>query len=136
MASTRANALHHRDQEGEVDLVGTPAARAGPDQLPENAIHRVAIGDSQRVRRQLFAEIRIRMVDGESVRREFYSRGCGSFGRVGRGIVVGSVRSAAVFMWRFPGTRAASARSGHAQAIVRRGKPVQFQWWVRILPQS
>jgi hypothetical protein len=37
----------------------------------------------------------------------------------------------------FPGTRAASARFGHAQAIVRRGEPVQFQLWVRIFrPQS
>jgi hypothetical protein len=32
----------------------------------------------------------------------------------------------------FPGTRAESARFGHAQAIVRYGVPVQFQLWVRI----
>jgi len=32
----------------------------------------------------------------------------------------------------FPGTRAASARFGHAQAIVPRDEPVQFQWRVRI----
>jgi hypothetical protein len=35
-------------------------------------------------------------------------------------------------MSRFPGTRAASARFGHAQAIARRRGPVQFQLWVRI----
>ena len=47
-------------------------------------------------------------------------------------IVVDIVRSGAVFMSRFPGRRAASARFGHAQAIVRRGDPLQFQLWVRI----
>jgi len=41
-------------------------------------------------------------------------------------IVVGIVRSGAMFMSGFPGTRAASARFGHAQAIVRRGEPVQI----------
>jgi hypothetical protein len=40
-------------------------------------------------------------------------------------------------MSRFPGTREASARFGHAQAIVRCAEAVQFQWWVRIFrPQS
>jgi len=52
-------------------------------------------------------------------------------------IVVGIVRSGAVFMSRFRGTREASARFGHAQAIVRCAEAVQFQWWVRIFrPQS
>jgi hypothetical protein len=64
-----ANALHHRNHEREVDLVSTPAADAGSDRLPEDAIHRFAIGDPQRVRHELFAQLRIRMVDGESVRR-------------------------------------------------------------------
>src|SRR5438094_10280873 len=32
-----ANALHHRNHEGDVDLVGAPAAHADPYQLPENA---------------------------------------------------------------------------------------------------
>jgi hypothetical protein len=41
-----------------------------------------------------------------------------------------------MFMSIFPGTRR-QARLGHAQAIVRRGEPVQFQWWVSIFePQS
>jgi len=39
-------------------------------------------------------------------------------------------------MSSFPGTRATSARFGHAQAIVRRGEPVQFQWWVRVLSRN
>jgi hypothetical protein len=29
----------------------------------------------------------------------------------------------------FPGRRVGCARFGHAQAIVRRGEPLQFQWW-------
>ncbi|MEH2563115.1 hypothetical protein [Bradyrhizobium sp. AZCC 2289] len=32
-------------------------------------------------------------------------------------------------MSRFPGTREASARFGHAQAIVRCAEAAQFQWW-------
>jgi hypothetical protein len=32
--------------------------------------------------------------------------------------------------------RAESARFGHAQAIVRRGEPVQFQLWVRVLGRN
>ncbi len=52
---------------------------------PEDAMHRVAIGDPQRVRHELFAELRIWMVDRETVRREPYPRGCGSFGLAGCG---------------------------------------------------
>jgi hypothetical protein len=81
----RLDALHHRNHEGEVDLVGTPAAHAGLYQLSENAIHRFAIGDPQRVRHELFAELPIGMVDGETVRREPYPRGGGSFGLAGCG---------------------------------------------------
>jgi hypothetical protein len=78
----RLDALHHRNHEGEVDLVGFLAAHAGPDQLPEDAMHRVAIGDPQCVSHELFADLRIRMVDGEAVRQKLYPRGCGSFGLV------------------------------------------------------
>jgi hypothetical protein len=35
-----------------------------------------------------------------------------------------------------PGRRAESAQFSHAQAIVRRGEPVQFQWWGEFEPQS
>ena len=80
-----ANALHHRNHEGEIDLVGTLAAHAGLYQLPEDAMHRVAVGDPQCVSHQPFAELRIRMVDGEAVRQKFYPRGCGSFGLVSCG---------------------------------------------------
>jgi hypothetical protein len=67
-----------------VDLIGPPAAHAGLHQLPENAIHRLAIGDPERLRHELFAELRITMVDGESVRQKLDPRG-GSSGRVGCG---------------------------------------------------
>src|SRR5437899_1007810 len=43
-------------------------------------MHRIAIGDAQGVCHQLLALLRIRMVDGESVRREFYPRGFGGPG--------------------------------------------------------
>ena len=76
------DALHHRNHEREVDLVGTLAAHAGLYQLSDNAMHRFAIGDPQCVRHELFADFRIWMVDGESVRQKLYSRGCGSFGLV------------------------------------------------------
>ncbi|MGY4422447.1 hypothetical protein ACVWY2_004896 [Bradyrhizobium sp. JR6.1] len=80
-----ANALHHRDHEGEIDLAGLAAVHAGLDQLPQDALHRVAIGYAQCVRHQLFAELRVRMVDGVSARREFDPRGCGSRGLIGCG---------------------------------------------------
>ena len=47
------------------------------------AMHRFAIGNSQCVRHELFADFWIRMVDGESVRQQLYSWGCSSFGLVG-----------------------------------------------------
>jgi hypothetical protein len=74
--------MHHRNHEREVDLVGTLAAHAGLYQLPDNAMHRFAIGDPQCISHELFADFRIWMVDGESVRLKLYSRGCGSFGVV------------------------------------------------------
>ena len=64
--------------------------------------------------------------------------GCGSFGRRGSGdrgwhSEVGSDVHVEI-PWN---AREASARFGHALAIVRRGEPVQFQLWVRIFgPQS
>ena len=51
-------------------------------------------------------------------------------------IAVGAVDSKAMFMSILSGTRAASARFGHAQAIVRRGEPVQLQFWVRIFGRN
>jgi hypothetical protein len=36
----------------------------------------------------------------------------------------------------FPGRRAENARFGHAQAIVRRDEPVQFQLWVGVLSRN
>jgi len=62
-----------------------PAAHARLYQLPEDAIHRFAVGYPQRVHHELFAELRIGMVDGETVRREPYPRDGGSFSRVGCG---------------------------------------------------
>jgi hypothetical protein len=41
-----------------------------------------------------------------------------------------------MFMSGFPGRRTENARFGHAQAIFRRGEPVQFQWWVRVLSRN
>ena len=38
-------------------------------------MHRIAIGDPQGVRHQLFTELRIRKVDGESLWRSFYLQG-------------------------------------------------------------
>jgi hypothetical protein len=76
------DALHHRNHEREVDLVGTLAAHAGLYQLPENAMHRFAIGDPHGVDHELFADFRVWMVDGESVRLQLDPRGCGSFGLV------------------------------------------------------
>ena len=81
----RLDALHHRNHEGKVDRVGLLAAHAGSDQLPQNAMHRVAVGGPQRVNHELFAEFRIRMVDGDAVRLKFDPRGCGGFGLVGCG---------------------------------------------------
>ena len=65
----RLDAFHHRNHEGEVDLVRALAAHAGLHQLPDNAVHRFAVGDPQRVRHQPFAEFLILMVDGEAVGR-------------------------------------------------------------------
>src|SRR6266481_6246647 len=63
---------------------GLPPLALALTNCRRNAIHRVAIGDSQCVRHQLFAELRIRMVDGESVRQKLYPRGCDGLGLVGR----------------------------------------------------
>jgi hypothetical protein len=94
--------------------------------LPEEAIHRFAIGGPQCVRHELFTELRIRMVDGESVRREPYPRGCGCFGRAGCGdrgrhSEVGSDVHVEI-PWHARGKRAVRPRAGD-----RRGEAVQFQ---------
>jgi hypothetical protein len=57
-----------------MNRVGTSAAHAGPDQLPDQALHRVAIGDPELLRHQLFAARGIRMIDGKSLRRENEAR--------------------------------------------------------------
>jgi hypothetical protein len=61
------------------------------------------------------------MVDGESAWREFYPRGCGSLGLIGRGDCrcLVEVRSC-VHVDISSGTRIGSARLGNAQAIIRR----------------
>jgi hypothetical protein len=63
----RLDALDHRDHEGEVDLVRLLALDAGLDQLPEDAMHRLGIGDPQCVGHQPFAEFGIGMVDAKSM---------------------------------------------------------------------
>jgi hypothetical protein len=79
------DALHHRDHEREADLVGTLAAHAGPYQLSENAMHRLAVGDPQGISHELIADFRVWMVDGESVRLKLYPWGWDGFGLVGCG---------------------------------------------------
>jgi hypothetical protein len=61
------DAVHHRNHETEADLVRPSVLQAGLHQLPEDAMHRVTIGDPQCVRHQLFAKLRIRMVDAVAV---------------------------------------------------------------------
>ena len=48
-------------------------------------MHRIAIGDPQCVCHELFAQLRIRMVDGESVWQQFYPHASGSLGWSGCG---------------------------------------------------
>ena len=97
-------------------------------------MHRIAIGDPQCVCHELFAQLRIRMVDGESVWQQFYPHASGSLGSSGCGHC-----RCLVEVWNCvhvdisSGTRIAKrARFDNAQAIVRCGEPVQLQLWVRI----
>ena len=53
---------------------------AGPDQLPEDAVHRIGTGDPQCLTHQPFAEFGIGMVDAKSMWQELDPRGCGSPG--------------------------------------------------------
>jgi hypothetical protein len=48
-------------------------------------MHRIAIGDPQGISHELFAKVRIWMVDGEAVWQELDPRGCGSLGLAGCG---------------------------------------------------
>jgi len=68
--------------KGEIDLVRALAAHAGLYQLPDNAMHRFAIGDPQCISHELFADFR--NLDGRWRTRatEALSAGCGSFGLV------------------------------------------------------
>jgi hypothetical protein len=61
------DAFHHCNHEGEVDRVRLPPVHAGPHQLPQDAMHRIAIGDPQCFRHERFAKLRIWVVDSESV---------------------------------------------------------------------
>ena len=61
------DALHHRNHEAEADLVRPLVLHAGLHQLSEDAMHRIAIGDPQCISHELFAKLRIWMVDGVSV---------------------------------------------------------------------
>jgi hypothetical protein len=96
-------------------------------------MHRIAIGDSQCVRHQLFTKLRIRMVDGESVWREFYPRGCGSPGLTG-----GGQRRCLVEVWNCVHVDISSApiESARGSATRRRSfaarEPVQLQLRFRI----
>src|SRR6202171_572574 len=96
-------------------------------------MHRIAIGDPQCVCHELFAQLRIRMVDGVSVWQQFYPHASGSLGSSGCGY-----RRCLVEVWNCvhvdisSGTHRKRARFGNAQAIIRCGEPVQLQLWVRI----
>jgi hypothetical protein len=84
-------------------------------------VHRIAIRDPQRIRHQPFAELRIRMVDGDPVRRQFYSRSNGSFGLIGHGDCRCFDVWKRVHVDISSGTRMARGK-GSAQAIIRCGR--------------
>jgi len=98
-------------------------------------MHCVTIGDPRCVRHELFAMLRIWIVDGETVWQELYPRGsgrlaCGRLGLTGCGHC-----RCLVEVWNCvhvdisSGTRMASARgSATREAIPRRGEPVQLQF--------
>ncbi len=99
-------------------------------------MHRIAIGDPQCVCHELFAQLRIRMVDGESVWQQFYPHASGSLGSSGCGHC-----RCLVEVWNCVHVdissrqRIGSARgSATREAIVRRSEPLQLQLWVRISP--
>src|ERR1700716_1125677 len=86
-------------------------------------MHRIAIGDPQCVRHELFAMLGIWMVDGETVWQEL-SRGWGSLGLIGCGYCrrLVEVRSC-VHVDISSGTRIVKrARFGNARAIIRRAR--------------
>ena len=80
-------------------------------------MHRFAVGDPQCIRHQLFAELRIRMVDGEAVRQSFIRGAAAALVGSVAAIVVGMAGSGAVFMSGFP---SASARQARGSATRRR----------------
>ena len=101
-------------------------------------MHRIAIGDPQCVCHELFAQLRIRMVDGESVWQQFYPHASGSLGSSGCGHC-----RCLVEVWNCVHVdisvrqRIGSARgSATREAIIRRSEPLQLQLWVRICLQS
>jgi hypothetical protein len=59
-------------------------------------MHRFAVGDPQCISHEPFADFRVRMVDGESMRQKFYSRGRGSVRRIGCGLRLASALKSAV----------------------------------------
>jgi len=98
-------------------------------------MHRIAIGDPQCVCHELFAQLRIRMVDGESVWQQFYPHASGSLGSSGCGhcrclVEVWNCVHVDISLQRIGSARGSATR----EAIVRRSEPLQLQLWVRILP--
>ncbi|MDD1533822.1 hypothetical protein C7U89_17550 [Bradyrhizobium sp. WBOS4] len=57
------DALHHRDHEGEIVLVGLLQDHAGFHQLLEEAVQGVAIDGAKRLAHQPFAGVGVRMLD-------------------------------------------------------------------------
>ena len=101
-------------------------------------MHRFAVGDPQCVCHEPFADFRVWMVDGESVRQKLYSRGAAAFVGSVAVIVVGIVRSGAVFMSRFPWFR---PRARQARDLATRGRsPPRWagaiSMWVRMLSRN
>ena len=87
-----------------------------------------SIGMGKSTTMQLFAELGVRMVDGKSVRLQFYSRDCGGVGLAGCGKRgwYSEVRSGVHVEIPSGNARGLSARFGQAQAIARRGDRCHF----------
>jgi hypothetical protein len=116
-------------------------------------MHRIAIGDPQCFSHQLLAKLLIGMVDGESLWREFYLQGRASpFGArppathsacrspglsgCGYGRCLFDVWNCVHVDISLGNAHRRRARFGNAQAIIRRGEPMQLQWWKGFCLQS
>ncbi len=71
----RPDALDHRDHEGLIDLVRPPPDGAGFRKLPQQGVHRMAVGDTERLRQKRFADLRIRVIEHARPRRSILTRG-------------------------------------------------------------